>query len=213
MLAVPVIPEYERLPFAPGAAPFRVKGVAYRGHGDYVERYVAGGMQAQLDAVVEPRLRAFLGQTFLASSWYDVFPLVGGGYVCGRITGRALPGFLRTRARYQAEQDMQGVYRMAMTVASPELLAEKLPKMLQQYFDFGVASVVDAGPGARDASVEGIPTLLSPWLGPILQTFVLTALEDNGTRKAQAKLLPFRQTGTAHGIDVGTLRLFVTWPR
>lgn len=213
MSSVSVIPEYERLPFAPGSSPFRVKGVAYRGHGEYVDKYVAGGLAAQLAAVVDPKLREFLSQTFLAASWYDVFPLVAAGYVCGRITGRTLPDFLRVRARYQAEQDMHGVYRMAMTVASPELMAEKVPKMMQQYFDFGSTSVTTTAPQTREVVVDGVPAPLAPWLGPIFETFVLTALEYNGTTRPRAKQLPFRSTGVAHGVDVGALRLAVSWSK
>ncbi len=209
---MPPPPAYEQLPFAPGAGPFRVKGVAYRGHCEYVERYLVGGLAAQQAMLVDARLRDFLGQTFLASSWYDVYPLVAAGSVCARVAGRTLPDFLRVRARFQAEQDLQGVYRAALTVASPALLAERLPPMFQRYFDFGNAVVSVAGPSARDVQIEGVPASLSPWLGPILQTFALTALEYNGTRRAAAKLMPFTTTGAAHGLDVGTLRLLISWP-
>lgn len=209
---VPPLPAYEVLPFAPGEGPFRVKGIAYRGHCEYVERFLAGGLGAQQAAIVDERLRGFLGQTFLASSWYDVYPLVAAGSACARVAGRTLPDFLRARARFQAEQDLQGVYRAALTVASPALLAEKLPPMFQRYFDFGHAVVHEIAPNAREAHVEGVPATLAPWLGPILQTFSLTALEYNGTRRAVAKLLPFRATGTAHGLEIGVMRLAMSWP-
>lgn len=210
--AVPPPPAHEVLPFPPGDGPFRVKGVAYRGHCEYVERFLAGGLAAQQAGVVDARLRGFLGQTFLAASWYDVYPLVAAGSVCARIAGRTLPDFLRVRARYQAEQDLRGVYRAALTVASPALLAERLPPMFQRYFDFGEAQVSEAGPRARDVQVAGVPATLAPWLGPILQTFSLTALEYNGTRRPEAKLLPFRVTGVTHGLDVGVMRLAISWP-
>ena len=154
---VPPLPAYEVLPFAPGEGPFRVKGIAYRGHCEYVERFLAGGLGAQQAAIVDERLRGFLGQTFLASSWYDVYPLVAAGSACARVAGRTLPDFLRARARFQAEQDLQGVYRAALTVASPALLAEKLPPMFQRYFDFGHAVVHEIAPNAREAHVEIIP--------------------------------------------------------
>src|SRR5690606_38162592 len=64
--------ELAALPFAPGEAPFRVKGTAHRGHLEYVAQHVPGGVAAMCEAFEDPRQRAFFAQPFLAASLYDV---------------------------------------------------------------------------------------------------------------------------------------------
>jgi hypothetical protein len=47
---MPSAPEdYEALPFPPGSSPFRIKGVAYRGHVDYAASFIPGGERAVIE--------------------------------------------------------------------------------------------------------------------------------------------------------------------
>src|SRR5262245_8543837 len=89
--------ELRAFPFAPGASPFRIKGVAYRGHLEYAQAHVPGGVAGMLADLGDPRLRAFFEQRFLASTFYDVVPLAIAGIVCGARAGQSFLEFVRTR--------------------------------------------------------------------------------------------------------------------
>src|SRR5690242_18619455 len=82
-----VLPEFEQFPQPPGKNPYRVKGNAYRGHMDYVEQHVPGGIEAMRAGFEDPLLKEFFGQTFLAASFYDLYPLVAAGWVCAKLCG------------------------------------------------------------------------------------------------------------------------------
>jgi len=60
--------ELAGLPFAPGEAPFRVKGTAYRGHLEYVEQHVTGVYKVLLalasPQAVASRIPRLMGQYF-----------------------------------------------------------------------------------------------------------------------------------------------------
>src|SRR3954447_20372280 len=100
------------LPFRPGEGPFRIKGVAYRGHLEYVAEHVPGGIAEMLAGFRDPALVQFFEQKFLPSSLYDIIPLVVAGYVCARQSRRTFYDFVRVRSRYQAQKDISGIYRL-----------------------------------------------------------------------------------------------------
>ena len=47
--------ELFRVPFAPGESPFKVKGIGYKGHLEYTERYVPGGVKAMVAELDDER--------------------------------------------------------------------------------------------------------------------------------------------------------------
>src|SRR4051812_12259661 len=126
-------PSFERLPAPAGKSPFRMKGQAFVGHMKYVAAHLPGGTKTFLGGIADPEMRAFFEQPFLASSWYDVFPLVAAGSVCAKIAGVTLREFLRTRTRWQAERDINGVYRFMLNLVSPEAVAMRMPRLIAQY--------------------------------------------------------------------------------
>ena len=104
--------ESKPLPCRPGESPFKIKGGAYRGHLDYVAEQVPGGVEEMLRGFRDPALAEFFQQKFLASTFYDILPLVVAGYVCARQARKSFSEFVRVRSRYPAERDVSGIYRM-----------------------------------------------------------------------------------------------------
>src|SRR5690606_12713961 len=54
--------ELRSLRYPPGESPFHVKGIAYRGHLEYVEAHVPGGVDAMKAAFPDPAVAAFFDQ-------------------------------------------------------------------------------------------------------------------------------------------------------
>ncbi|HEY3819234.1 MAG TPA: hypothetical protein VGL81_18825 [Polyangiaceae bacterium] len=197
--------DYEALPFPAGTSPFRIKGVTYRGHVDYAASFIPGGERAVIDALRTPELRAFFDQRFLASSWYDAFPMVPAWQVCARLLQQNPTDFLKARTRHQALADIHGVYRFLLKLSSAESIALRGPRVLQQYFDFGVTEASVVGPGCVRAMASGIPSFLVPWFRIVTETYLLVALELAGVESPQVRRLGVTPGGEAHGLGLAVV--------
>jgi hypothetical protein len=204
------VPEYERLPFPPGSAPFRIKGQAYRGHVAYTNDKVPGGMKAAVAAIRSAKIRDFFEQPFLAASFYDIFPLITMGYVCSRLVGTSFTDFLRARTRAQVELDVGSVFKFLLRIPNPATVATKIPSMVAQYFDFGTVDVQLRGTTV-EATTSDIPTMMAPWYGPITETYGTRALELNGSTNVRGTFHPWKRTGVLHGTEVGSMRVEWSW--
>ena len=200
------------LPFEPGGSPFRIKGVAYRGHVEYCDRFVPGGHRAALEALGRPAVREFFDQPFLASSYYDVFPLAMAGIGCSRALGVSFLDFVAQRSRWQAAEDVKGVYRLVLKVAAPQMLASRLPRFIAQYFDFGGVELVDVQPGRVSAMRTGIPAPLAEWYIAVSEPYVEVILEKAGAKNVvTTKNLPIDLEEHAHGVDLLRIPMLIEW--
>lgn len=199
------------LPFAPGESPFRVKGTAYRGHLEYTEKNVAGGVAGMLADFRDPRLRHFFEQPFLAATLYDVFPLAIAGIVCAARVGQPFLEFVRVRSEAQAKSDVSGVYKVLLALTSPEAVAARLPRLVGQYFDFGQTELVEKGPGRVVASRTGLPRALAPWYATVSQAYVQIVVAQAGGKDVRSHVSGVRSEGQRAGLPIVTLDLEVTW--
>jgi hypothetical protein len=196
--------DFEALPFVPGASPFRIKGVVYRAHVEYAREFIPGGERGVIDAFRTAGLRAFYEQQFLASTWYDILPIIPVWTVCARLTGQTMTEFLKARTRHQALQDINGVYRLLLKIASAEMVALRMPRVTGQYFDFGTTTANVLRPGVVRIERQGIPALIVPWFTIVGETYLAVALELAGG-KSQIRRHPTVQTGEAHGVPLCTM--------
>jgi hypothetical protein len=197
--------EYEDLPFAPGASPFRLKGIAYRGHIEYANQFVPGGANAVNAAFRNPALRPFFEQPFLAASWYDALPILSAWQVCARVLNQPAIEFLKVRTRHQAQQDINGVYRLILKLASAETVALRIPRVVGKYFDFGTSDAEVIRPGLVRLSQTGIPMLMAPWFTIVADTYLQVALEIAGATGVHVRRRPMEPSGHAHGLAVGAI--------
>jgi hypothetical protein len=202
---MPSAEDYEALPFPAGTSPFRIKGVAYRGHVDYAASFIPGGERAVVEGFRDPTLRAFFEQRFLAASWYDALPMVPVWHLCAKLLRQNPTDFLKVRTRHQALRDIQGVYRFILKLVSAESIAMRGPRIVQQYFDFGTTEATVLRRGLVRAVVTGVPDLLAPWLRVVAETFVLVALDLAGVKFAQVRRLGITPAGEAHGVRLTSI--------
>lgn len=203
--------ELAALPFPPGEAPFRVKGTAYRGHLEYVEQHVPGGVAAMCDAFDDPRHRAFFGQPFLAASLYDVFPLALAGVVCGKLTGQSYLDFVRVRAQAQARSDLTGVYKVLLALASPQAVASRIPRLMGQYFDFGDTTIEQRAPSWTVATRSGLPAPIAPWYAAVSEGYSRVVLAQAGATEPQLHVVAVEPNGRHAGVDLVKLAFDLRW--
>jgi hypothetical protein len=199
------------LPLAPGDAPFRVKGVAYRGHLEYVAANVPGGIPGMLEDLGDPNLRVFFEQPFLAASFYDVFPLAIAGIVCARRSGTSFLEFVRVRTEAQAKSDLGGVYRMLLKFTSAEAVAARIPKVVGQYFDFGETELVQRTATHVHMRRTGLPVPLAPWYVTVSRAYLHVVLSAAGAKSSRCTILSVESDGARAGIPLVKLVLDIGW--
>jgi hypothetical protein len=203
--------ELARVPFAPGDAPFKIKGVAYKGHLEYTDRFVPGGVEAMKQQFRDPKLTRFFEQPFLAASMYDVFPLAQAGVACADLTKLSFAQFLRIRSRVQAETDIKGVYKFLMNLVSGEAIAKRIPKIIGTYFDFVETEIASHGPNEVEGFQRGLPDILAPWYSLTASTYLETALTLAGKTAPGTDMERHPTGGRSHGLSLTDVRFHVRW--
>lgn len=188
-------------PFTPGEGPFRVKGGSYRGHQIFMDERVPGGF-AGVVAGLDPELQEFYAQPFLASSWYDLAPLVAMAPVCGEALGITADEYVRMRSRAQVEQDIRGVYGFLVKLVSGRTIATRLPRFIAMYFDFIETTTRSVGDDHIVTEHHGLPRPLAPWLHTVAGAYIeqLLVLSKGGDPRVEVRALP--EEGEAHGIPL-----------
>jgi len=159
----------------PGESPFHIKGVAYLGHLEWVDKHFPGGRPAFM-ALLSPTMSAYFSQHFLAMKLHDFLPFAAAGHTCARALGMGFVEFVEMRARYQAEIDLNGIYRLLLKLTSPKQVATRLPKLMTQYFDFGNLRVLKEEAFAVKFEVDRLPTLAVDWFGAVYTAYSEIAL-------------------------------------
>lgn len=106
---------------------------------DYVAENIPGGVDAQREVLSRmggEALAAFFDQTFYATSWYDVVPLILAGFACAEVTGVTYEEFLNVRTLHQVKQDLTLIRRAFVRISGPRAVAIRLPRITASYFDF-----------------------------------------------------------------------------
>ena len=107
------------LPCAPGESPFHIKGMPYRGLLYFVAKSLPGGVEAFTAALEDPRLRAFVGQTFLATVRYDVLPMLPLFTTLARLLDVPFDALVQGAAASQARYDARTVYQRILSGGFP----------------------------------------------------------------------------------------------
>jgi len=203
--------ESRPLPFRPGESPFRVKGVAYRGHLEYVSEHVPGGVDEMLRGFRDPALPGFFAQKFLPSTYYDIIPLIVAGYVCARQSRKSFSEFVRIRSRYQAERDVGGIYRVLLKLISPMHVIERLSALQEQYFDFAAGSVELVGERHALLQRPQLPAMLAGWTATVLETYVDVLLTRAGAKSVLARPRSLLPDGQVRGVAAVKWQCDITW--
>lgn len=197
--------------FPPGQSPFRVKGVAYRGHIEFIERNVPGGLLAQNAAFDDKALALYFEQPFVAGGWYDVFPLAEAGVVCARLRNEPLHQLLKVRAKDQVTRDLGSVYGFLARFVSQRLIARGVVDATERYFDFLSTVSEQVAPGHVRATVTGLPEALSDWMTVLMQSYAEATFEHVGQIQVNVRMERAVRSGSRHGMPAVTTSMDIRW--
>ena len=198
-------------PFAPGESPFSVKGVMYRETVSFFDREFEGGFQAYRAQMKDPALREFMGQSFLASSLYDVMPVVALIHEEARALAMSPAEYLESRTEWQATRDSAGVYAAFLKFVSPMSIARRLPNLIVQILDFPEFTVTERESNAVAGQFSNVPATLAPWLVQVVEIYCRVIVGRTGGKDVALSLSASREEGRRLGIRMVGFEGRVTW--
>jgi hypothetical protein len=172
------------LPCDPGTSPFHIKGIALRGLVHMIERRVPGGVDLFADSLDDPRLGVFLRQPFLAASRYDLLPLLPLNMALARALGTSLEELAHLQGTAQARYDGTHTYRVIVSGGTLADLAQRLPRLGAQYYDFGAYEAHLEAPGRVVVRRTGMPAYVLRWFTPMHIGYVEEVVRMMGARTA-----------------------------
>jgi hypothetical protein len=196
--------------FAPGTSPFRVKGHVWQGALEYYNEHLPGGRVA-LETKLDGDLRSFVGQRFLAGSWYDALPIAAVSLQAAKLAGVDQDEILRRRSRWQAERDIRGIYRMLVKLVSPETVVMRFGRVILQYFDFGSSDARMLDKNTCEVLERGIPLPLTLCMVPIAEGWATEALREAGAKNISFHADAPRKDGEKQGMDTYALRFEIRY--
>jgi hypothetical protein len=198
--------------FAFGQSPFRAKGVLYLGTQSFFTEHVHGGLEALSSEIEDEALRAFITQKFLPASLYDVMPVPALVAYEAHALRMGHDDCLLHRTRHQAKKDLGGVYAWLLRLASPRLVASRLPRIMLQMFDFAEAEIALETDEEVVAKLSGIPAPLAPWLTVGTTVYAETALKLAGASPTIEEP-SVRPNGARAGLPLVDLEIPIRWTR
>lgn len=197
--------------FRPGEGPFRARGVLVGGIVQYCKHRTPGGLDAVL-AEMDPPMRPFFdGAIFLASSVYDLSPLVALVDAAAQLHGRTPAEFLRARATVSAREAVERLYQHQLSSRSAQEMAARLPKIFERFFDPCRAEGIEAGPNRMQVRFVGVPRPMAGFYAWSCEGFVPEALRLAGAQQVRHEWATPTDSGETQGIALVDLQFQLEW--
>ncbi len=177
---------------------------------DWFTKEVVGGYE-RVCAELEAPVRNYLGQRFLAGSWYDYLPLFLLYRKASELTGIPLASLERTLGRNAAARDLRGIYKLLLMVASVQQALGRLPAAWRQYFNFGDACVSERQSKSGEFAVTGFPSVFAEDFLNVLDGWITCVLENAGGMLVTPERRPIVSDGETHGVPTTTIAFFFRW--
>jgi hypothetical protein len=199
------------LPCDPGASPFHVKGIAYRGLVRLVEKRVPGGMEGLERELDDARLAAFVRQPFLAASRYDLLPMTPIIVAIARLLGESLEGLATQLGAREAAHDIEKLYGRLFAAMTFDNLPLFLARFDGQYYDFGDCAGELVEPGHVVLRRAGLPEYVVRWIAPMYSSYIGEILEKKGAGYVEVTPRPPRDAGMRSSFPIVDLEVDVRW--
>jgi hypothetical protein len=200
-----------KLPCAPGASPFHIKGIAYRGLVQLIERRIPGGLAELEGHLHDERIAPFLSQPFLAASWYDIMPMLPVSAAISQVLGKPVEILGREQGAQQARYDVETVYRGLFDSLDFDNVATKLARFGRQYYDFGDCVGRVVSPGHVEVVRNGLPEFVLRWFGSMHAAYAEQILRMKGATFVEATVQPAIPAGVREGFPVVDLVTDMLW--
>jgi len=159
---------------------------------------------AAFSAGLPASLQAWFEQPFLASSYYDMFPLVAGCGIVATLSRVPLDTFAQTQGRAQATYDVENAYRALLQNKSVDDLHLRLRPLAGRYYDFGEWEIDRRGADRIRILERGLPIWAMPWFVPMQIGYLAGIVAAMGKPGSSVAMQSFRREGMAGAMPLVT---------
>jgi hypothetical protein len=172
---------------------------------------IDGGVGVLAASMRDATLRDYITQTFLASTFYDLLPLVAASAAAANLTNAQLDLFAQNQGRAQANYDADHAFRAFVQGRSIDDFPSRCKLIATRYFDFGEWEANTFSPGTVTFVVKGIPAWASPWLSPLLGGYASTMVQYVARKNASCTVYPTRRDATTDGIQTVIVEMDISF--
>jgi hypothetical protein len=200
-----------RLPCDPGTSRFHIKGLSYRGIKQFIHSRLPGGHDAIVRSLDDARLPPFLEQRFLASSRYDILPMLPINAAIARQLGVPLRELAAQQGDAQARYDAGEVYRRTFEVMTLEDPVGSMNRYEMLYYDFGECRGAVVAPGHVVQVRRGMPEYLLPWFTPMHTAYIKALFVMKGAPGVEVVPQAPIASGVRHGLRIVDVETHIRW--
>ena len=192
------------------ASIFCVKGTMWLGIRGYVDLHVPGGLE-RINSELTPPLQTFFSQMFLASAWFDLFPIIA--VTRALATARRQPHMAQARqlAVWHGEHDLKHVYKTMLKQSSPQAVCKRFTGLYSQLYNFGHVEIVRDEPNAVAACCHGMPEPLAAWWMQATEGYLQPILQASGGRNPKVSWKPVEPDGERAGMPLVRVPSVTSW--
>jgi hypothetical protein len=166
---------------------FQIKGPGVMSARDWLDAKFGAGYHHRLCREVDPSFP----ERILPGEWYPLAPII---HTLSRASEDVdgvddLEGLTEMLAAENAKNDLRGVYRAFLWVASPRMFLRGAPKIWSNYTDLATLSEIQNDPGRFSIQVNDIPEDYLPWVAGAWKGFLPPAIEMAGGKQPRATVL------------------------
>ena len=201
------VPELER---PSDASVFCVKGTMWLGIREYVDQHVPGGLE-RVGRELSPPHRAFFSQMFLATGWFDLFPIIAVTRAISVVRRQPHMGQARQLALWHGEHDLKHIYKAILKQSTPLAVCKRFSIIFSQLYNFGRIELVRDEEGAFAACCHGMPEVLADWWMQATEGYLQPILTAAGGRNVKVSWQPTVPDGERAGVALVRVPSITTW--
>lgn len=201
------VPELER---PSEASVFCVKGTMWLGIREYVEQHVPGGLE-RVCRELNPPHQAFFSQMFLATAWFDLFPIIAVTRAISVVRKKPHMEQARQLALWHGEHDLKHIYKAILKQATPLAVCKRFAIIFSQLYNFGRIELVREEEGAFAACCHGMPEVLADWWMQATEGYLQPILTAAGGRNVKVSWQPTLPDGERAGVPLVRVPSVTTW--
>lgn len=201
------VPELDR----PSAASvFCVKGTLWLGIREYVAEHVSGGLE-RVNAELSQPHQAFFSQMFLATAWFDLFPIIAVTRAISVVRRQPHMEQARHLAVWHGEHDLKHIYKAILKQSTPLAVCKRFPTIYSQLYNFGHIELVRDEEGAFASCCHGMPAPLASWWMQATEGYLQPILQAAGGRNVKLTWQPTQADGERAGVPLVRVSSVTSW--
>lgn len=201
------VPELER---PSEASVFCVKGTMWLGIREYVEEHVPGGLE-RVNRELSPPLQGFFSQMFLATAWFDLFPMLGVTRAIAAVRRQPHMEQARQLALWHGEHDLKHLYKAILKQSTPLAVCKRFPIIFSQLYNFGRIELVHEDERSVAACAHGLPEALAGWWMQATEGYLQPILQAAGGRNVKLTWQPTQPDGERAGVALVRVPSVTSW--